>query len=98
MIVEFGIKRGLLESAVSVRRWFSFPAPELIPVNGTSCSPGLGRMITGASGFKVGGSFTGLTVTTKLALVLAAPSLRVRVMVAAPLASGTVRKVSTPAV
>ena len=66
MTVGFGIKPGLLELAVTLSGWLSFAVPEPIPLRLTVWSPASSLIARLPIGFKVGGSFTGLTVRTKV--------------------------------
>ena len=79
-----GIRVGLLEVAVTVRTWLSLGAPEVIPERATVCRPASSRMARLPKGLRVGGSFTGFTVRTKLLLALRVPLLATIVMVAVP--------------
>ncbi len=69
---------------VTVNVWASLLAPELMPVRVMVTLPGLYFKNTFVNTFNVGGSFTGLTVRTKLVLFVAAPSLTLSVMRVVP--------------
>src|SRR5262245_16325074 len=92
---------GLLELAVIVRFWISSGGPALMPERLTVCIVAFSVMDKLPIAFSVGGSFTGLTVTVKLRLIVllvAWPSFTVTVMVAVPLAFATGVKLSVPVV
>src|SRR6266700_1293250 len=77
----------LLEVTVTVSVWVSLAAPEVIPERFTICSPAFSLMVRLASELRVGGWFTGLTVTVKAwvtMLLLVPPSLTLTVIVAVP--------------
>ncbi len=74
----------LLETAVTVRFWFSFDGPKLTPANPTSKVTAPATMPTSGMGSSVGGSFTEATVKRNELLALAVPSLTRRVIVVVP--------------
>src|SRR5436309_2680912 len=91
---------GLLDMALTVRTWTSFGAPELIALKSTVWIPAFSLVTTLLIGAKVGGSFTGVTVTLKLRtmrLFRLWPSSTVTVMMAIPLALAKGAKLSVPA-
>ena len=74
-------------------------APEVIPERFTVCAPLSSRIDKSAIGSRVGGSFTALTVTVKVRVVIllaAPPSLTLTVMVAVPAALGNGVKLNDP--
>src|SRR5438132_386267 len=75
---------GLLEMAMTLSVWLSLAAPELMPESETVCAPASSLMERLLIGLRVGGSFTGSTVSTKEVLALLTPSVTVTVMVALP--------------
>src|SRR2546428_826994 len=96
-----GIKPGLLEVACTVSGWFSFAPPAVMFVIFTVCDPESSLIVRLLMVLKVGGSFTGLTVKTKLVLLVLVPSLTLKVIWAIPdwLAAGvmvTVRLAPLP--
>ena len=56
------MRPGLLEPADSDNVWLSFAAPDPIPLSETVCCPALVESVRFASAFKVGASFTAVTV------------------------------------
>src|SRR5437667_78766 len=75
---------GLLERAITLNVWLSLAAPEPIPPSGTVCSAASSLRVRLLIGLRVGGSFTGNTVSRKEVLALLIPSLTVTVIVALP--------------
>src|SRR5207245_3108721 len=93
-LVSFPTRRssdlGLLEAAVRVRVWTSLLAPEVMPDRVTVCRAAYSFEVQLLNEFRVGVSFTALTVTEKVraTVLLRAPlSLTVTVRVAVALAS-----------
>lgn len=94
-----GIKVGLLEDAVTVSVWFSFVAPEFIPVKFTVCWPASSLMLKPFRASIPGGSFTAFTVTVNVRVTIlfeVPPSFTVTVMVDTPEAFATGAKVKLP--
>ena len=76
----------LLDEAVTARVWLSLAAPEPIPLRETVCSPAFVARVRLASAFKVGASFTAVTVMATVATAeLACPSLTRKVKLSEPL-------------
>src|SRR5947209_19315968 len=69
--------------------WLSLGAPDPIPASPMLIRPASSLMSKFARGSRVGGSFTGLSVRRKLALLVAEPSLTVSVIVELPKALDT---------
>ena len=97
--VGVGINVRSLELAVTVRTWFSFSAPEVMPVKVTVCRPASSLMLRLEIGFKVGGSLTGTTVIVNVRLTVeltVCESFTVTVIVVVPFAFANGAKVSDP--
>ena len=94
--VGFGIRLVLLDVAVTVSTCVSLP-PAAIPVRFTVCALASSKMAAGSAiAARVGASFTAVTVTVKVCVVVATPllsvpplSVTVTVMSAVPLALAT---------
>ena len=89
----------MLDEAVTVKVWFSFAAPEVMPLKFTVCAPAFSFALTLPIAFKVGVWFTELTFTVNVfvtMLLLAPPSLTVTVIVAVPVPFATGVKVKLP--
>src|SRR5436190_1170184 len=71
-------------NAVTARTWFSLAGPPLIPVKPTTSGVELATTILFVIGSKVGGSFTGSTVSRKLLVFVASPSLTNNVIKVVP--------------
>ena len=100
-MVGLGIMEGSLELAVTLKVWASLAAPELIPLRATLLVPESSVIVKSPRGFRVGLSFTGVTVMLKVRVVMLfelPPSLRVKVIVAVPNAVATGVKASVPLV
>ena len=74
---------GLLDEATTVMSWFSF-GPALMPASWTVTGPASLLVVWFGMALSVGGSFTGLTTSRNVSLVVFVPSLTLMVMVAEP--------------
>ena len=73
-----------LDTAVMLSGGSSLVAPEVMPVRFTVCRPASSLITTFPTGLSVGESFTGRTVSVKLLVTLAAPSVTASEMMVVP--------------
>src|SRR6266404_6204413 len=99
MTTGFGMIVVSLEMALTANVWTSLGAPELIPARLTVWLVVSSAMVKSPIGFKVGKSFTGLTLTVNIRVVILfepPPSFTITVITADPEALVAGVKVNAP--